>query len=96
MELSNDELRLIRRALWFAVRHLHTCAEEARDNRRVKEKLACKVEASRLTELSEKIHEQLVKQLKAKSQNTVRGTAGCGAECTNLCQAGACPNRQLD
>lgn len=93
MELSDDELRLIRRALGFAVRHLHICANEAIINNRVKEKLDCQVEASRLTTLSEKLHDQLIKQLKAKSQNTVRGTAGCGAGCTNLCASGNCPTR---
>ncbi|ATS92431.1 hypothetical protein PGT2_g00013 [Escherichia phage PGT2] len=96
MELSDDELRLIRRALAFAVRHLHVCADEARDNHRIKEKLDCQVEAARLTTLSEKLHGQIIKQLKAKSQNTTRGTEGCGARCTNLCAAGACPNRQSD
>lgn len=95
MELSNDELRLIRRALGFAVRHLHICANEAIINNRVKEKLDCQVEASRLTTLSEKLHGQLIQQLKAKSKNTVRGTAGCGAKCTNLCASGNCPTRGM-
>ena len=105
MELNIHELRLLRRALRYSVAHLHIVCGEAYFDGRIHEGAAARLEAEQLSNLSEKLHDQLIQQLKIKSLAEYIGTkghtagyperraTGCGAECTNLCATGSCPNR---
>ncbi len=103
MEICIDELRLLRRALRYSVAHLNVTHNEARADGRTHEAIAAITEAQRLSILSERIHDELIKQLQTRSiaesitaGSVTRRTPGCGADCTNLCATGSCPNRQPD